>query len=51
MAATYTVMGLLPPGRPRNAYDPGRFRSGDERRLLQGARLGPEVAVDVPAAG
>ncbi len=51
MAATCTAMGLLPPDRPRNACDPGSFRSGDDLRLLQGARLGPEVSADVPAAG
>ena len=36
--------------RPRNAYDPGSSWSGDDLRLLQGARLGPEIPVDVPAA-
>ena len=48
VAATYTAMGLLPPERPRNWYDPGSFWSGDDLELLQGASLGTEVAVDVP---
>ena len=51
VAATYTAMGLLPADRPRNWYDPGSFWSGDDLRLLQGATLGPEVPVDVPAPG
>ncbi len=51
VAATYTAMGLLPADRPRNWYDPGSFWSGDDLRLLQGATLGPEVPVHVPAAG
>jgi hypothetical protein len=50
VAATYTAMGLLPPERPRNWYDPGSFWSGDDLELLQGASLGPEIAVDVPVA-
>ena len=50
VAATYTAMGLLDGRRPRNAYDPGSFWSGDDLRLLQGATLGPEIPVDVPAA-
>ena len=50
VAATYTAMDLLPRDRPANWYDPGRFWSGDELPLLQGASLGPEIAVDVPAA-
>ena len=50
VAATYAAMGLLPAERPRNWYDPGSFWSGDELDLLQGAALGPEIAVDVPAA-
>jgi hypothetical protein len=48
VAATYTEMGLLPADRPRNWYDPGKFWSGDDLRLLQGARLGEEIPVDVP---
>ncbi len=50
VAATYTAMGLLPAHRPRNWYDPGSFWSGDDLELLQGAELGPEIAVDVPAS-
>ena len=48
VATTYGAMGLLDDDRPRNAYDPGSFWSGDELALLD-ATLGPEVAVDVPA--
>ena len=51
VAATYTAMGLLPADRPRNLYDPGSFWSGDDLELLQGARLGPEIPVDVPRRG
>ena len=47
VAETYTAMGLLSTHRPRNWYDPGRFWSGDDLDLLQGARLGPEIAVAV----
>jgi hypothetical protein len=50
VAATYTTMGLLPPERPRNWYDPGSFWSGDDLALLGGATLGAEIAVDVPAS-
>jgi hypothetical protein len=50
VAATYTAMGLLPASRPQNWYDPGKFWSGDDLELLQGAKLGEEIAVDVPAA-
>jgi hypothetical protein len=45
VAATYTAMGLLGGDRPRNWYDPGAFWSGDDLQLLQGATLGPEIAV------
>jgi hypothetical protein len=38
-------MGLLGDDRPTNAYDPGSFWSGDELRLLGGARLGAEIRV------
>ena len=48
VAATYTTMELLPASRPENWYDPGSFWSGDDLELLQGARLGPEIPVDVP---
>ncbi|MFC6287609.1 hypothetical protein ACFP3Q_14575 [Nocardioides sp. GCM10027113] len=47
VAATYVAMGLLDEGIPTNYYDPGRFWSGDELRLLKGARLGEEIRVDV----
>jgi hypothetical protein len=50
VAATYTAMELLPADRPLNFYDPGSFWSGDDLELLQGARLGPEIPVDVPPA-
>jgi hypothetical protein len=50
VAATYTAMGLLPASRPQNWYDPGKFWSEDHLELLQGAKLGKEIAVDVPAA-
>ena len=43
-------MGLLPASRPQNWYDPGKFWSGDDLQLLQGARLGPEIPVQVPPA-
>jgi hypothetical protein len=49
VATTYTAMGLLAGDRPANYYDPGRFWSGDDLALLRGARLGDEIAVDVPA--
>jgi hypothetical protein len=51
VAATYQAMGLLPSGRDPGWYDPGRFWSGDELELLDGARLGGEIAVEVPPAG
>jgi hypothetical protein len=50
VAATYTEMGLLGSDRPGNWYDPGKFWSGDELELLQGAQLGPEIPVEVPSA-
>jgi hypothetical protein len=50
VAATYTEMGLLGSDRPGNWYDPGKFWSGDDLALLQGAKLGDEIPVDVPAA-
>jgi hypothetical protein len=49
IAVTYEAMGLLP-SKPRPSwYDPGRFWSGDRLTLLQGYRLGGEIAVGVPA--
>ena len=47
VAATYQAMGLLGGERPTNYYDPGSFWSGDELELLQGARLGDEIRVQV----
>ncbi|QFZ17911.1 hypothetical protein [Saccharothrix syringae] len=51
VAVTYEAMGLLPGGRRANWYDPGRFWSGDELDLLGGARLGEEIAVEIPVEG
>ena len=48
VAATYQSMGLLSGERQPQWYDPGRFWSGDELELLAGARLGGEIAVQVP---
>jgi hypothetical protein len=48
VATTYQAMGLLGTERPSNYYDPGMFWSGDDLRLLEGARLGEEVRVEVP---
>ncbi|PSL53608.1 hypothetical protein B0I31_10855 [Saccharothrix carnea] len=48
VAVTYEAMGLLPAGRRANWYDPGRFWSGDELDLSGGARLGEEIAVEIP---
>ncbi|WP_121253782.1 hypothetical protein [Nocardioides ferulae] len=45
VAATYTAMGLLDADRPTNYYDPGRFWSGDDLELRQGALLGAEIRV------
>jgi hypothetical protein len=50
VAVTYEDMGLLARGRKPNWYDPGRFWSGDDLDLLDGYRLGDEIAVDIPAA-
>ena len=47
VAATYTSMGLLDAGLPTNSYDPGSFWSGVRLDLLDGARLGEEIAVRV----
>ncbi|HVN11217.1 MAG TPA: hypothetical protein VMT69_03925 [Kineosporiaceae bacterium] len=48
VAVTYRAMGLLPADRTPNWYDPGRFWSGDDLRLLRGATLGAEIEVVVP---
>ncbi|MBB5958564.1 hypothetical protein FHS29_005172 [Saccharothrix tamanrassetensis] len=50
VAVTYQAMGLLPSDRNPNWYDPGRFWSGDDLELLAGARLGDEIAVEIPAS-
>jgi hypothetical protein len=50
VAVTYQAMGLLPGGRRPDWYDAGRFWSGDDLRLCAGARLGGEIAVQIPAA-
>jgi hypothetical protein len=49
VAVTYQAMGLLAGGRRPNWYDAGRFWSGDDLRLSAGARLGGEIAVQIPA--
>ena len=46
VALTYRAMGLLPPDRAPSWYDPGRFWSGDDLVLAEGARLGSEIAVE-----
>ena len=48
VAGTYQGMGLLAGDRPTNYYDPGKFWSGDNLRLVGAARLGAEIRVDVP---
>jgi hypothetical protein len=48
VALTYEEMGLLEPSRDASWYDPGRFWSGDDLVLAQGARLGGEIPVIVP---
>ena len=45
VAITYREMGLLPEWRRANWYDPGRFWSGDDLELADGARLGDEIAI------
>ncbi|MEV4769444.1 hypothetical protein [Micromonospora humida] len=48
VAVTYEAMGLLPPGRRPNWYDPGRFWSGDDLDLAGDTRLGAEIEVRIP---
>ncbi len=48
VAVTYEAMGLLVDTRQPNWYDAGRFWSGDDLALSEGARLGGEIAVNVP---
>jgi hypothetical protein len=50
VAMTYEEMGLLEGEHRLNWYDPGRFWSGDDLDLAGGAKLGEEIAVDVPPA-
>jgi hypothetical protein len=50
VAITYQRMGLLEDRRPPNWYDPGKFWSGDGLPLSAGARLGEEIAVQIPSA-
>jgi hypothetical protein len=49
VAVTYESMGLLPKGKRPTWYDPGRFWSGDDLSLVEGARLSEEIAVEMPA--
>ncbi|SFQ96406.1 hypothetical protein SAMN04488564_101264 [Lentzea waywayandensis] len=46
VAVTYEEMGLLSKRRP-NWYDPGKFWSGDDLDLLNGAKLGREIEIVV----
>jgi hypothetical protein len=48
VALTYEDMGLIPKKHRPNWYDPGRFWSGDNLDLVEGARLGEEIAVRIP---
>jgi hypothetical protein len=50
IAVTYQAMGLLLGGRRPDWYDAGRFWSGDDLRLSGEARLGAEIAVQIPPA-
>jgi hypothetical protein len=47
VATTYQHMGLLPPTRPANWYDPGRFWSGDRTVLAPPYVLSSEIAVQL----
>ena len=47
VAGAYQAMGLLARDRPTNWYDPGRFWSGDQLQLEEGATLGEEIRVQV----
>ena len=49
VAVTYEAMGLLPSRRRPNWYDPGRFWSGDDLRLLDGRALAGEIGVEIPS--
>lgn len=50
IAVTYEAMGLLPAGRRSSWYDAGRFWSGDDLQLSREARLGGEIAIEIPPA-
>lgn len=50
VATTYQHMGLLPPTRPANWYDPGRFWSGDRTELVPPYVLSGEIPVQQPAS-
>ncbi|MBM7785410.1 hypothetical protein [Tenggerimyces flavus] len=50
VALTYEAMGLLPSGKRPNSYDAGSFWSGDDLKLLNGAALGGEITVRLPAS-
>ncbi|BBX68773.1 guanylate cyclase [Mycolicibacterium psychrotolerans] len=45
VAITYENMGLLHTEKHANWFDPGKFWSGDELPLIDGHRLGDEIAV------
>ncbi|WP_018653897.1 hypothetical protein [Actinomadura flavalba] len=45
VASTYQDMGLLPRDRRPDWFDPGRFWSGDDLDLRDGAALGGEIPV------
>ena len=47
VATTYQHIGLLPPTRPANWYDPGRFWSGDRTVLVPPFVLSGEIAVQL----
>jgi len=49
VAMTYQAMGLLPGRQRSNWYDAGRFWSGDELDLTEGAALGGEIPVRMPS--
>ena len=49
VAMTYQAMGLLPGRQRSNWYDAGRFWSGDELDLTEGAALGGEISVRMPS--
>jgi hypothetical protein len=50
VALTYEAMGLLPDGWRPGTYDAGSFWSGDDLKLRDGAALGGEIPVRLPAS-